>query len=34
MNIWHPKSLWQLVKRSVKGWVDDKATSMGAALAF
>ena len=25
---------FQLVKRAVKGWVDDKATSMGAALAF
>jgi membrane protein len=34
MNIWHPKSLAQLVVRAVKGWVADKATSMGAALAF
>jgi len=31
---WHPKSLAQLALRAVKGWVADKATSMGAALAF
>ena len=34
MNLWHPKSLAQLALRAVKGWVADKATSMGAALAF
>ena len=34
MKLWHPKSLAQLAVRAVKGWVADKATSMGAALAF
>jgi membrane protein len=34
MKVWHPKALRQLAMRAVKGWVADKATSMGAALAF
>ena len=34
MKIWHPKALGQLGLRAVKAWVADKATSMGAALAF
>lgn len=34
MRVWHPKSLAQLMMRAVKGWIADKATSMGAALAF
>ncbi|HEX6632522.1 MAG TPA: YhjD/YihY/BrkB family envelope integrity protein, partial [Usitatibacter sp.] len=25
---------WRLAKRSVQGWLDDGAGSMGAALAF
>ena len=29
-----PPDAWTLVKRSAKGWVDDSAPSMGAALAF
>jgi membrane protein len=34
VNLRHPKSLGQLALAAVKGWVADKATSMGAALAF
>jgi|KBSSwiStaDraftv2_1062776.scaffolds.fasta_scaffold54170_3 membrane protein len=34
MRAWHPKALARLGVRAVRGWVDDKATSMGAALAF
>jgi membrane protein len=34
MKAWHPKALLQVAIRAVKGWVADKATSMGAALAF
>jgi membrane protein len=34
VKLWHPKTLGQLALRSVKGWIADKATSMGAALAF
>jgi membrane protein len=33
-RIWQPKAFIALAKRAVKGWVADKATSMGAALAF
>jgi membrane protein len=34
MHAWNPKAIGQLALRAVKGWIDDKATSMGAALAF
>jgi membrane protein len=34
MKIWRPKAIGQLAIRAVKGWIADKATSMGAALAF
>jgi membrane protein len=34
MKVWHPKSLGRLALAAVKGWVADKATSMGAALAL
>ena len=34
MKAWHPKAFARLLIRAVKGWVADKATSMGAALAF
>jgi membrane protein len=34
MNRWHPRELARLGKAAVKGWIDDKATSMGAALAL
>jgi membrane protein len=34
MNRWHPRELARLAKAAVKGWIDDKATSMGAALAL
>ena len=34
MKALHPKSLARLAIAAVKGWTDDKATSMGAALAF
>jgi len=30
----HPQQLWVLTKRSVVAWVDDYASSMGAALAY
>src|SRR5689334_12898512 len=29
-----PKEAWGLARRSVQGWIDDSASSMGAALAF
>ena len=29
-----PKELWSLVKESVKAWLEDRAASMGAALAY
>jgi membrane protein len=29
-----PKALWPLVNESVKAWVEDRAASMGAALAY
>ena len=29
-----PKELWSLVKQSVSAWVEDRAASMGAALAY
>jgi membrane protein len=29
-----PKELWPLVKQSVNGWLEDRAASMGAALAY
>ena len=31
---WNWKSLWSLIKESVKQWSDDYASSMGAALAY
>ena len=31
---WHPKALARIALAAVKGWVEDKATSMGAALAL
>ena len=34
MKTWHPRTLLQLAKAAVKGWIADRATSMGAALAF
>jgi membrane protein len=34
MKPWHPKAMARLAGRAVKGWIADKATSMGAALAF
>jgi uncharacterized BrkB/YihY/UPF0761 family membrane protein len=34
MRAWHPKALARLAVRAVRGWIDDQATSMGAALAF
>ena len=34
MKAWHPRAVAQILVRAVKGWVADKATSMGAALAF
>ena len=27
-------TVWDLVKRSINGWIDDRASSMGAALAY
>ena len=30
----HLKHLWELVRKSVRAWVDDYASSMGAALAY
>jgi membrane protein len=29
-----PKELWQLSKEAVNGWMEDRAASMGAALAY
>lgn len=29
-----PKELWSLVKQSVNAWLEDRAASMGAALAY
>ncbi|MEO8566381.1 MAG: hypothetical protein ABI541_08350 [Betaproteobacteria bacterium] len=29
-----PKELWSLVKESVNAWLEDRAASMGAALAY
>ncbi len=29
-----PKSIWNLLKASVKAWIDDKAPRLGAALSF
>ena len=29
-----PKELWSLVKASVNAWLEDRAASMGAALAY
>jgi membrane protein len=29
-----PRDAWQLARRSIQGWIDDSASSMGAALAF
>ena len=34
MKKWHPKALARIAIAAVKGWVEDKATSMGAALAL
>jgi len=34
MNRWHPKELARIALAAVKGWIADKATSMGAALAL
>ncbi len=30
----HLKQLWDLIRKSVEAWVDDYASSMGAALAY
>jgi membrane protein len=32
--LFHPQQIWVLTKRSVVAWVDDYASSMGAALAY
>src|SRR5674476_41231 len=32
--LFHPQQIWVLTKRSVMAWVDDYASSMGAALAY
>src|SRR5882757_8063509 len=29
-----PKEVWSLVKQSVSAWLEDRAASMGAALAY
>jgi membrane protein len=29
-----PKQIWTLFREAVKGWLDDRAASMGAALAY
>lgn len=34
MNAWNPRALGRVAVAAVRGWVADKATSMGAALAF
>jgi len=34
MSRWHPREIARLAKAAVNGWVEDKATSMGAALAL
>jgi membrane protein len=34
MNAWNPKALGRVAVAAVRGWVADKATSMGAALAL
>jgi membrane protein len=33
-NALHPAELFALVREAVKGWIDDDASSMGAALAY
>ena len=30
----HLKQIWDLIRKSVRAWVDDYAPSMGAALAY
>jgi uncharacterized BrkB/YihY/UPF0761 family membrane protein len=30
----HLKQIWDLIRISVKAWVDDYVPSMGAALAY
>jgi membrane protein len=32
--LFHPQQIWVLTQRSVVAWVDDYASSMGAALAY
>ena len=34
MKAWHPREIGGIALAAVKGWVADKATSMGAALAL
>lgn len=34
MTVSSPKQLWSLAKISVNAWLDDRAASMGAALAY
>lgn len=34
MTVASPKQLWSLAKISVSAWLDDRAASMGAALAY
>ena len=34
MKKWHPRALARIALAAVKGWIEDKATSMGAALAL
>lgn len=34
MHMPSPKELWSLIKESVNAWLEDRAASMGAALAY
>jgi membrane protein len=34
MNRWHPKQVARIALAAVRSWLDDKASSMGAALAL
>lgn len=31
---WHADSVWSLLRQTVQSWLDDRAPSMGAALAY
>lgn len=32
--LFHPRQIWVLIRKSVRAWVDDYVSSMGAALAY